>query len=525
MKIAKLFSNRFSCRWIGLGAASLLAIALAGCGSGGGGGAAPAAPVGGGTAGKLTLSLAPSLDSGGDIKATSLTAAVLLNPAGTVLVSATITGGNAEFSLANVAPGDYFIKVNGLGDDLVPTRIDDQSATLTQQVGQKLRATTIGSASDPTYRVKTYSKGQGEHPVVKYADGTNLGPDEYPYAVVSLKTTPLKIETRVLGTAALITSYSPSGTAHPFATWILGSNNHGKPANYTSDSACNTCHGSLNSHPGQFSSVTTSAGWCYRCHFGKGGDPDGMIDPSFSLASTGKLTLALDASLDGGGTMKATSITSADMLDSGNKVITSATITGGNAEFDLANVAPGDYFIKVNGLGDDLVATRIVDQTATLTQFVGQKLRFAVIGSKSDPTFKLKTYSLGQGEAVIKKWSTGTDVSPAVYGYALQSLKTTPKFLETRVLGTAALLVRKDASSTTHSHGQGDGAFGDWLLGANNHGRPLNYVSDSSCTGCHGTNLDTKPATYSAVTTTSGWCFKCHLGKGGDGAGLIDPLQ
>ncbi|MCZ7382206.1 MAG: hypothetical protein O8C64_11640, partial [Candidatus Methanoperedens sp.] len=187
------------------------------------------------TTGRLTLSLQPSLDREGDIKATSITTAELLGPDGTVMKTATVAGGTAQFNLSGVAAGDYFIRVNNLADDIVPTRIDDPTKTINQFVGQKLRVTVIGSLSDPTYRVQTFSKGQGEHPVVVYSDGSNEVPETYAYAILSLKTSPAKLEINALGTASQLNNYTPTTATHPststvvnptFLTWMLGEKNH-----------------------------------------------------------------------------------------------------------------------------------------------------------------------------------------------------------------------------------------------------------------------------------------------------------
>lgn len=476
----------------------------------------------------LTLTLDASLDGGGDPKASSLSKLELLSTAGTVVKTWTGTGTSGPLDLGGVTAGDYFIRVNNLADDLVPTRIDDPSKDLVQSVGTKLRASLIGPSADPVYRVKTFSKGQLEHAMVKYTDGSAATPDRYNYAIVSFKTTPQKMEIRIAPTGALVLQNVKSATdPHAFGTWALGPTNHGKPASYVNDASCNTCHGSLDTHPAQFANVTPTTGWCFKCHYGKGGDPNGFVDASFGIPTPGTLSLAIDATLDGGGTVKATTFTTAVLLDTAGKKIVDGVVgtPATTATFSLANVGTGHYFINVNGLPDDLVPTYVADQGASPVQTVGQKLRYSLIGAVADPSYKLKTYSLGQGESTINKWSNGTAVSPAAYGYAFQSLKTTTQFIETRVLGTAAVLVRKDANAVVHSHGQGTGAFGDWLLGPNNHGKGLNYVTDSSCLGCHGSSLDTKPATYAATTVSSGWCFKCHSGKTGDAAGLIDPAQ
>ncbi len=237
--------------------------------------------------GTLTLRLEPSLDGGGDIKAPSITKAELLNTAGAVVKTATLNAGAAQFDLSNMKAGNYFIRVNGLAADLVPTRIDDPAKSVSQFVGKKLRATVIGSVADPTYRLKTYSKGQQEHAVVKYSNGSNATPERYAYVVLSMKTTPQKLEVRTLGTAALLSSFSPASPTHPgpgtpaFASYVLGGKNHGKDENYGgTDAKCNTCHGNLDTRAAQYKSIVINNGWCFRCHAGKGGDPKGFVDPA-----------------------------------------------------------------------------------------------------------------------------------------------------------------------------------------------------------------------------------------------------
>lgn len=245
------------------------------------------------TAGKLTLSLQPSLDREGDLKATSITTAELLGPDGTVMINGIVAGGTAQFNLSGIAAGDYFIRVNGLADDLVPTRIDDPTKAISQFVGQMLRVTVIGSLSDPTYRVQTFSKGQGEHPVVVYSDGSNEVPETYAYVILSLKTSPAKLEINALGTASQLNNYTPTTATHPststavnptFPTWMLGDKNHANDYNET-DSKCNTCHVKLDTKPATFMQVATSNGWCYRCHYGKAGVDAGFIDTT-ALAAT-----------------------------------------------------------------------------------------------------------------------------------------------------------------------------------------------------------------------------------------------
>ena len=238
------------------------------------------------TAGILTLSLQPGLDGKGDIKATSITSAELLGLDGAVIKTATLTGGTAQFDLGSIAGGDYFISVNNLADDLVPTRIDDPTKATNQYVGQKLRAIVIGNLSDPTYRILTFSKGQKEDAVVVYSDGTIKIPETYAYAILSLKTSPQKLDIRSLGTASLLNSYAPATANHPststatkpsFPEWMLGEKNHATDYNGT-DSKCNTCHINLDTKPATFTQITTFKGWCYRCHYGKTGVDKGFID-------------------------------------------------------------------------------------------------------------------------------------------------------------------------------------------------------------------------------------------------------
>lgn len=245
-------------------------------------------------AGKLTLNLQPSLDGEGDIKATSIAGADLLGTDGTVMINGTVAGGTAQFNLSGIAAGDYFIRVNNLADDLVPTRIDDPTMAINQFVGQKLRVTVIGNLSDPTYQVLTFSKGQKEDPVVVYSDGTNKIPETYAYAILSLKTSPQKLEINALGTGSQLNSFTPTSATHPststavnpsFPIWMLSDKNHANDYNGT-DSKCNTCHGSLDTKPATFSLITTNNGWCYRCHYGKGGVDEGFIDTTAVLAAT-----------------------------------------------------------------------------------------------------------------------------------------------------------------------------------------------------------------------------------------------
>lgn len=228
------------------------------------GGCVPPPPDGGGSSGSLALSLSSSLDGDGASKATTITSAQLLDTSGPVAATATIAGGVATFDLSGVTAGDYFILVNNLADDLVPTRIDDASADTTQLVGRTLETSTIGNAASPTYKFRTFAKGQAASVVVKYSDGTAAPPERYAYARASLGASPQRLDLRTLGTDAQLSTFTPGGGGHTFSTWIFS---HGAAVN----ASCAGCHGDLATHPANWSTITTGNGWCFRCHYGQGG--------------------------------------------------------------------------------------------------------------------------------------------------------------------------------------------------------------------------------------------------------------
>jgi len=233
--------------------------------------------------------------------------------------------------------------------------------------------------------------------------------------------------------------------------------------------------------------------------------------PTDTLSAVATLTLSLSTTLDNvTGTVKATSITSADLLQKG-AVVKTATMAGGSAQFDMTGLANGDYFIRVNNLAADLVPTRITNATTSFTQFVGQKLRQSVIGTLASPTFRILTFSRGQAQTAIVAYSTGAVLIPAKYAYAIQSLKTGKK-LDTLTLGTAAKL----ASTPT-----GGEHPATWEIGPSNHGKS---ASQASCGDCHG-NLNSKPATYPGISPSNGWCYRCHYGAAGATAGMVNPKK
>ncbi|MCZ7355478.1 MAG: hypothetical protein O8C65_00970 [Candidatus Methanoperedens sp.] len=314
-------------------------------------------------AGTLTINLEPSLDGKGDIRATSIIQAVLsiydgefIDPEAVVIIrsgkisnvsrdselqdmeqtekrlnvsnnesvswgcnfsirecsyevvkslnrpfnAATITSGTARFSLRSYGyAGNRYIMTNNLWGDLIPTRIDDPTKDIHQFVGQKLRVSVIGNLSDPTYRIETFTAGQGyDHPTVSYYDPTNKGvlgrSQGDVYIILSLKTNPQRFQVITLGPPysgreQTIIDYTP--TTHPntstsinpsFSKWMFGEDSHG--VDYGgNDSKCNTCHGNLDTKPSKFSEITVSSGFCFRCHYGKSGSDKGFVVDTIGL--------------------------------------------------------------------------------------------------------------------------------------------------------------------------------------------------------------------------------------------------
>jgi len=246
-----------------------------------------------------------------------------------------------------------------------------------------------------------------------------------------------------------------------------------------------------------------------------GGMTDTIAHPVTVSAISGyKLTLSLDAGLNGSGTSKVINITKGELLNTSGSVVANAALNAGTAQFDLTGLTAGNYFIRVNDLANDLVPTRLDSVSTNVSQYMGSQLNISVIGTLADPTYKFTTYSPGQSWPAVVKYTTGAAATPTRYAYAWLYLKTSPQKIETRVLGTGTLLA-------THLAG-GYHNFPTWMLGSNNHG--VKYVTGTNCTGCHG-NLDTKPASYGSIGESNGWCFQCHYGKTGSSNGMLDPAQ
>jgi len=221
---------------------------------------------------RLIVELEPALDtSSGATKVTSITQGELLNTAKVVVSNATVRSGIARFPLTGLAKGYYFIRMNGLASDPVPTRIDNQTRSWRQYVGRRLRSSVIGSIATPKYRLETYSSGQGCPPAVKYSDGTNARPRGNTFII--MKPAGGWLQVRYLDTARIILTHRHSGP-HSFSSFILGPSNHG-----TSSMNCSGCHGNLNSHPASYGSIDEESGWCFKCHYGPVGPSAGFVRP------------------------------------------------------------------------------------------------------------------------------------------------------------------------------------------------------------------------------------------------------
>jgi hypothetical protein len=216
----------------------------------------------------------------------------LLDKSGATVKTATIPDSmTAKFSLSGLTPGDYFIEINGLVGDHLPTRIDSTASDINQQVGLRLRNSIIGDLSNPTYRIKVYPSGLNSHPVVNY----NTGFNESIYNFVIVPGNSSKIEVRVLNSSEELSNFSTASLNHPFPTvtfqnWILdtpgaGATNHGHVYNNT-DSNCNGCHGNLDTKVPTYSAITVGNGWCFRCHYGKTGPRNGYVDPRITVLAT-----------------------------------------------------------------------------------------------------------------------------------------------------------------------------------------------------------------------------------------------
>jgi len=125
----------------------------------------------------LTVTLDATLNSSGTQFASSLSKVVLYKGNGDSVKTATGSGASAQFELSGFSTGDYFVGINDLSDLRIPVRITSLTKDLTESVAMTLDNALIYSGTDNMYRVKTYSKSQGGHPLVKYSDGNNVSPE------------------------------------------------------------------------------------------------------------------------------------------------------------------------------------------------------------------------------------------------------------------------------------------------------------------------------------------------------------
>ena len=236
---------------------------------------------------QLVVQLDSSLDRNGAILADSISSAIMTDTAGAVVATAQISSGNATIDLNGIGGGNYFITINGLSEDRIPTRLAasaDSFPNMTQLVGKGLDESLIISGSDTLFRLRTFLKSHGAHPVRAYSNGADISPHEYAYAIESFLAGATSLEIRVDSTAALLLSETGQRRGpHPPGTWMLGENNHGTgPAGDLDSTAaqCQNCHANFDTKPMQWSMITPMRGYCYKCHYGSGGPMAGIIDPA-----------------------------------------------------------------------------------------------------------------------------------------------------------------------------------------------------------------------------------------------------
>ncbi len=309
---------------------------------------------------KLTLTLNNTMDGTSPPLVNNFTGAVavLLDTSGNTVATATFPDNiTAQFNLSGISPGDYFIEVNGLAGDHLPTRIDSNASDINQTVGKRLRNSVIGDIANPTYRIKVYPSGNppvvnSSHPVVNYATGANE--TKYNYVIVPGSIN--EIEVRVLNTSEKLSNFtSPSGThpaganfsSEPFQIWILGDiknstgafiGNHGHLYNNT-DSNCNTCHGNLDTKASNFSDITLNNGWCFRCHYGKTGPRNGFVDPTVVVAANGTIAGNVTNASSGSAISGAT-VTANGMM----------ATTDANGSYNIS-IAAGTYNVTASATG------------------------------------------------------------------------------------------------------------------------------------------------------------------------------
>jgi protocatechuate 3,4-dioxygenase beta subunit len=324
---------------------------------------------------KLTLTLNTTMDGTSPPLVSNITSAELLDTSGNNVETATLPDNmTAQFNLSGIMPGDYFIEVNGLIGDHLPTRIDSNVSDINQSVGLRLRNSVIGNISNPMYRIKVYPSGNppvvnSSHPVVNYATGANES--IYNFVIVPGNTS--RIEVRVLNTSEELSNFTPSSNTHPaganfssepFQIWILGDiknstgafiGNHGHLYNNT-DSNCNTCHGNLSIKAPSFSDITSSNGWCFRCHYGKTGPGNGFVDPRAVAAANGTIA-GMVTNASSGSALSGANVTANGMM----------ATTDANGNYSI-NIAAGTYTVAASATGFQTnTTTGVVVTTGNVT--------------------------------------------------------------------------------------------------------------------------------------------------------------
>jgi hypothetical protein len=237
---------------------------------------------------KLTLSLDSTLDRTGNIIVNSISSAILTDTGGTVIKTARTISGRADFDLSQVEPGDYFITINDLTEDRIPTRIisigGDTIPDMNQHVSRTLVSSVITVNYDTLFKIKTFFRDQDGHPVRKFSDGTNASPEAYAYCILSFRAMPANLEIRIDGSAALLVrELAPHHSHHRFGTWMLGDSNHGIDPAGDPDSTsaqCGGCHQNFDRKPPAWSQISPMNGLCFKCHYGSAGTAAGIIDPA-----------------------------------------------------------------------------------------------------------------------------------------------------------------------------------------------------------------------------------------------------
>ena len=127
--------------------------------------------------------------------------------------------------------------------------------------------------------------GSEKPSVVKFSDGTSVSGAQ-PYVIMTLASP--KVEFKVLGTAARLTTFAPSAVHagnQPFDSWILnttGKDHHGDM--FAADGGASSCSGrhweDWRKPLGAYANIQSSGNWCFACHNGTDGSGAGFVDPA-----------------------------------------------------------------------------------------------------------------------------------------------------------------------------------------------------------------------------------------------------